>query len=368
MVRIFKDDIQRCICKKNIKTEFDIYKLRDNNQYEKYKIQGDNMNKGIILVIILAMTVFLSGCGEQQTVGNTFIGGTEGLKASFLTGTPPDKTTDGGSSGFSIVVKLENVGESSVAASDGYVQIWGLDAKTYNSNIPDFKKRFNQQDNFGTEIRGSRMNAGTPLTGGVATIDFGELKYLPVTQGDLPQTVWANICYKYTTKVAAQICVKNNVEQALNGKNICEVEGEKNPQNSGAPIQVTSLKETYAGNGKIGLTLIISHAGNGDNFFKDDNLDCRDVESNVDAGKVRVKFSDVQVSGKSVPVLCQGMDSNGYVRLFKEASSGTATYTLYCTVDVSGSNNVVEVPVGLELSYVYLQHITSPMTIRHITQ
>ncbi len=326
------------------------------------------MNKGIVLVIILAMTLFLSGCGGQTASGNTFIGGTEGLKVSFLPGSPPEKTTDGVTSGFGIVVKLENVGENSVAASDGYVQIWGLDANTYNSNIPDFKKKFSDQDGFGDEIRSARMNAGQVLTGGVGTVDFGELKYMPVTQGDLPQTVWANVCYKYTTKVAAQICVKNNVEQALSGTNICEVEGEKNPQNSGAPIQVTSLKETYAGNGKIGLTLILSHEGSGDNFFKDDKLECRDVESNVDAGKVRVTFKDVQISGKDVPVKCQGVDDNGYVRLFKEASNGKATYTLYCTVDVSGSENVVEVPIGLELSYVYLQHITSSMTIRHITQ
>jgi len=45
---------------------------------------------------------------------------------------------------------------------------------------------------------------------------------------------------------------------------ICEVEGEKSPQNSGGPIQVTSLKEAYGGNGKIVLTVTIAHVGNGD--------------------------------------------------------------------------------------------------------
>lgn len=322
------------------------------------------MNKGLALLVVLSITLFLTGCGTQTAAGKTFIGGTEGLKASFLAGSPPDKTTDGGSSGFSIVVKLENVGENTVAPSEGYVEIWGLDAGTYNSTPANFKVPFD------SEIRGAKMNAGTILTGGVSTVEFGELSYSPIIQGDISQTVWANICYKYTTQVAAQICVKNNVEQALGSKQICEVEGEKNPQNSGAPIQVTSLKETYAGNGKIGLTLILTHEGAGDNFFKATNGEpvCRDVESNSDAGKVKVEFTPVQVSGKNVPVVCQGSDANGYVRLYKDTSSGKATYTLYCTVDVSGSNNVVEVPIALSLNYVYLQHITSPMTIRHITQ
>jgi len=326
------------------------------------------MNKGLVLAILFALTIFISGCSNNNaTTGKTFIGGTEGLRTTFLAGNPPDRTTDGGTSGFSIVIKTENIGESDVEASDGYVQIWGLDASTYNSNLPNFKKVFNEENNFGDKLRGAIRNTdGTVINGGISTIEFGDLKYLPTIQGDLQQNIWANICYKYTTKVASQICVKNNVEQALSGKDICTVEGETNPQNSGAPVQVTSLKEAYAGNGKISLTLTIAHVGTGDNFFKDDKLDCNDVESNSDRGKVHVKFDDVQVAGRTVPVVCQGMD-DGYVRLFKDGS-GKETTTVYCTVDVSGSDNVVEVPLNAELSYVYLQHITQQITIRHISK
>jgi hypothetical protein len=327
------------------------------------------MNKGIVLLVILAATVLLIGCGTQQqtSTGTAFIGGTEGLRTTFLPGSPPDRTTDGGTSGFSIVVKAENVGENNVNANDGYVQIWGLDANTYGSNIPDFRKYFNQQQGFGTELRSAVMNFdGSVLNGGVATIDFGDLRYMPTIQGDIQQKVWANICYRYTTRATTQLCVKNNVEQAFSGKQICEVEGEKNPQNSGAPIHVTSLKESYAGNGRLGLTLTIEHVGNGDNFFMDNVLNCNDVESNLDRGKVRVVFRDVQISGRNVPVTCQGL-GDGYIRLFKD-SSGRETTTLYCTVDVSGSSNVVQVPLDVSLSYAYLQHVERDLTIRHITQ
>lgn len=317
---------------------------------------------------IFAITLFLTGCGQTTTTGKTFIGGTEGLRTTFLQGSPPVMTTDGGTGGFSIVVKLENVGENTIQATDGYVQIWGLDAGTYNSNIPDFKKFFSDQQGFGTELRGAVKNFdGSVLNGGVATIDFGDLKYMPTIQGDMPQTIWANVCYKYTTKTAAQICVKNNIEQGITGKEICQVEGERNPQNSGGPIQVTSLKESYAGNGKIGITLKIEHSGSGDNFFKDDQLFCNNVESNTDKGKVKVQFADVLISGHSVPVVCQGVSSDGYVRLFKDGTSKETTM-LYCTIDVSGNNNIVEVPLDLRLSYVYLQHATTDITIRHITQ
>jgi hypothetical protein len=322
------------------------------------------MNKAIVLLVILAATIFLTGCGETNTVvGKTFIGGTEGLRTNFLPGSPPDRTTDGETSGFSIVVKAENVGETDINPEDGYVQIWGLDAGTYSAaQYPDFKRGFTEP------IRGAAKSFdGNVVDGGISTIEFGDLSYLPTIQGDFPQTIWANICYRYTTKVATQICVKNNAEQALSSKQICEVEGEKNPQNSGAPIQVTSLKESYAGNGKIGLTLTIAHAGTGDAFFKYEGLNCNNVESNNDRGKVKVEFDNVEVSGRKVPVECPSLSDGGYIRLFG-AEGQKEAQTVYCTVDVSGSNNVVQVPLNLKLSYVYLQHIEQSMIIRHVSK
>jgi hypothetical protein len=321
------------------------------------------MKKVLALLAILAMSIFLTGCGETTTAGKTFIGGTEGIRVSFLPGQPPDTITDGGTSSFGIALKLENIGESTVKAGDLYVQILGIDGGIYNSQATDFKNT-NKED-----IRGAVKNFdGSVLNGGVSTIDFGELKYLGTSVGDLPQSPWADVCYKYTTQMAAQICVKSNIEQALSSKQICEVEGEKTPQNSGAPLQITSLKESYAGTDKIGLTLTITHSGAGDNFFKDSELKCNNVLSEPNAGKVKVTFKPVQVSGKSVPVICQGIDSEGYVKLYAD-NSAKATYNLYCTIDITGiSKNVVQVPLEASLSYVYLQHVTKDMTLRHISK
>jgi hypothetical protein len=329
------------------------------------------MNKGLILLVLFAMTVFLTGCSETTTTSSgTFIGGTEGLKTTFLTGSPPEKITDGGTSGFSIVVKLENVGESNIDADDGYVQIQGIDANIYGAEETNFKKMFSAQDNFGDTLLGARRGFdGKTLNGGIATVEFGNLAYSLISQGDMQQTIVADVCYRYTTKAVTQLCVKNNVEQALSSDNICTLEGEKSIQNSGGPIQVTSLKESYAGNGKIGITLTISHKGTGSAFFKYSDLNCNNVASNMDKGKVQVKFDEVQVSGKSVPVVCQGIDDDEYIRLYGDSTtSGGESYNLYCTVDTSGSDNVVEVPLNLELNYVYLQSVSTSLTIRHVTK
>jgi len=324
------------------------------------------MNKGLVLVAIFAITLFLTGCGTTTTQGKSFIGGTEGLRTTFLAGNPPSVTTDNGTTPFNIIVKLENVGESSVNAQDGYVEIWGSDASTYNSKYPEFRKLFSQEPTFGTDLTGAKINYGNVASGGTSTITFEDLAYTPRIAGDtLEQPIWANTCYKYKTQVATQICVKNNLEQALGGKDICEVEGEKNPQNSGAPIQVTSLKESFAGNGKIGIIVTIAHVGNGDAFFKDDQIKCLNTPSNTDKGKVKVTFKNVQLGGKSIPVVCPGIADGGYVRLFAENGAKEST-NIQCTVDVSGSNNIVQVPIEMELSYVYLQHVETSLTIRHV--
>lgn len=330
------------------------------------------MKKGLVLLIVLAMTVFLTGCGTTQTVGKTFIGGTEGLRATFLPGSPPETITDGSTSGFAIVVKLENIGETGVKSSDGYIKIQGIDQRIYNAKETDFKKLFSADGNkaFGTELLGARRGFdGKTLNGGIGTVGFEDLKYTLLSQGDTPQTIVADVCYKYATKVVTQLCVKNSVEQALGSSEICTVEGEKSPQNSGGPIQVTSLKESYAGTDKIGVTLTISHEGAGSAFFKYDTLDCNNVPSNMDKGKVKVKFENVQVAGKSVPVVCQGMDSEGYVRLYGDSASGNKeSYNLYCTIDTVGNNNIVEVPLNLELDYTYLQSVQTGLTIRHVSK
>jgi hypothetical protein len=95
-------------------------------------------------------------------------------------------------------------------------------------------------------------------------------------------------------------------------------------------------------------------------------LDCLNTASNNDRGKVKVEFEPVTISGREVEVNCPSL-TDGYIRLF--GGEGQAeTQTVYCTLDVAGSDNVVQVPLNLELSYVYLQHIEKSMTIRHISK
>lgn len=324
------------------------------------------MKLAIVLTILTVLV--LSGCGPtNNNKGDAFIGGIEGIRTSFLGGNPPNEIFDGRQSGFSIVVKMENVGEDDVEIGEGYVQIKGLDPGAYGND--DLKEQFS------VAIPGAKKNFdGSVLNAGVATIEFGELAYEPVIQGNLEQTVWADICYKYTTKTTTQLCIKKDPQLLLGEQKICDVEGEKNPQNAGAPIQISSLKESFAGNGKIGITMIFTHQGSGDAFFDPreslSEYKCNDVESNTKRGKVFVEVIPVKIGGKEITPQCIGLSESagvneGYMRLYKD-SSGKEQFSLYCTVDASSTDSIFQVPIEVETTYLYLQHIEKPILIRHV--
>lgn len=324
------------------------------------------MRLAIVLTILVVLV--LSGCTDNNTGGGkAFIGGTEGLRTSYLRGNPPDEIFDGGQSTFAIVVKLENVGEDDIEANEGYVKINGLDPGTYGMGNP--KKMID------VKIPGAKKNFdGSILNGGITTIEYGDLSYAPIIQGNLQQTVWADICYKYTTRTTTQLCIKKDPQLLLGDKKICDVEGEKYPQNAGAPIQVTSLKESFAGSGKIGVSMIFSHIGTGDAFFDprvslNENA-CNNLDSNSNKGRIHVLVKPVRIGGAQITPVCTGMSdtsgtNEGYIRLYKDGS-GREQSTLYCTIDAGSTDSIFEVPIEVEATYLYLQHLEKEVTIRHV--
>lgn len=326
------------------------------------------MNKIISFFALMVLAVFITGCeGTTRTSSDAFVGGTEAVKLSFMPGSPPETIVDGGQSSFTIAVKIENVGEHDIKQSDkGYVKVKGLEPGSYG-NTKNFLTDI-------TDIDGARKNFdGSVRNGLMSTVDFGTLSYKNTIVGDLQQQIYAEACYNYKTKMATQICVKQDAQQSLNDERICEVEGEKNPQNSGAPVHITSVKESFAGNGKIGLILTISHVGTGDGPFKDTLSVCNDVETNNDKNKIYVSFSPVRINNKDIYPVCSGLqdkksDHQGYVKLYTD-NSNKATTTLYCTLDVGTTfEGVFEVPLEAELSYKYLQHINTNLKIRHVAK
>jgi hypothetical protein len=323
--------------------------------------------KKMMWVVFVIFLIGLTGCKQQATVGSTFIGGTEGLKTAFLPGSPPAQIYDEGNYGFSIIVDLKNVGETTIKKGDGYVRISGLDAGSIGTST--------LQKDIDVELEGARRNEdGSTTAGGQTQVEFDNLKFTPSIQGQIESVVWADVCYHYTSKATTQLCIKKSAEDVAGQQKICTIDGNKdlNPQNSGAPIHVKTLKEVFRGQGKIGITVELEHQGTGDAFFKDTENICDNVLSNPAKNRVFVKFKPMNIGGRQVYPECSGLNdgasaSEGYIRLSDDAG-GKSSQIFVCSIDVSSANGIFQAPVDMEISYLYLQHIQTPLVIKHVSK
>ncbi len=77
----------------------------------------------------------MTGCQTTTTTTTSvtpFIGGSSGLKLSFVESAPPDQVYDMGNSAFAIGLKIDNVGEYSLEPNEGYVEIIVINPHDFN--------------------------------------------------------------------------------------------------------------------------------------------------------------------------------------------------------------------------------------------
>ncbi len=326
------------------------------------------MIKKMFLMFVICLLVFsLSGCGdteEQTSPGNAFLGGQAGLKAEFVDGMPPDSILDNDKQNFGIGIKLENMGEADVLENDGYIEIVGINAKDFGkTGQSDLKK------NVDDEIKGAKRSLdGDRIKGGLAIVEFPDLKYKQDLPGESSLQITADICYNYKTRAASKICVKKELLRGLDTDKICKVSEEKDVENSGGPVQITSVKQNPVGEGKIQLLFTIAHVGSPEDSFFKRGTDCEEIESNSDRYKVYFKVLN-DVDGKKPQ--CSGLDSGsgsnvdkseGYITLFSKAER-----QLSCTLNVEDVDTIFEKVMSFELEYRYFQSLQKDLKIRDVS-
>jgi len=319
----------------------------------------------ILTLLILAVLIFSIGCQKPDTTSldeTPFIGGANGLLASFIPGAPPEFIFDAGNYPFGISVKLENVGEDDAEITDAYVEIVGI-------NPIDFGKA-GQSDlikNMPNRLESARKNFdGTVLPGGQTVVEFGELKYLPDIHGNTNVKIRADVCYNYKTQTSTKICIKGDLLSDSVGGDICTINEEKAPQNSGGPIHITSLREAPIGTDKIQVSFIVEHVGDpNDAFFSVSAPEC---DTSITNPNKNVVFVNVVSDVNGVYAQCDGLEqpspdrSSGFVRLFNGAPR-----TVTCTIDISGIESTFNELFEVDLEYKYLQSIERPMIIRDVS-
>lgn len=320
----------------------------------------------IILVLVIVSLLLLTACKKQAPAIDTatpFIGGANGLLASFIEGAPPEYIFDSGNYPFGVSVKLENVGEDPIEVIDAFVEVEGINPIDFGKASQADLKR-----NIPNRLEAARKNFdGTVLPGGQTVVEFGELRYLPDLHGNTNVKIRANVCYNYRTQTSTKICVKGDLLRDVDMTgDICKVAEEKDPQNSGGPVHIVKLREAPIGTNKIQLTFEIAHVGDpNDGFFNVESPECDTSITNPERNMVFINvISDV--NGRVAH--CEGMQdasedgSSGFVTLFEGAPR-----VVTCTLDVSGIDSTFEDLFEVDLEYKYLQSIEREMLIRDVS-
>ena len=291
------------------------------------------------------------GCTQESgpKMTDPFIGGTTGLIMEFIDGAPPAEVYDGGAFPFTAVIKLENIGETDIAAGDITLKISGIDPMDFGTNAVSLSQ------NTMEPILGSKKGAeGNIIEGGILHVTFpstGDFNYGNELSGNIQFPFLANLCYKYTTKINTMLCIKKDPLSPV--ETICSTTELKETFNSGSPIQVANFKETPRGNDQIAFTFDIIHMGTGKIFGQ--NSGCDNSIENKDKVFITV---DTGIDGLECGIT-GGSSNSGDVTLYEGKRSVT------CSQSVASASDDFEKVTEITVDFDYMQEILTHVLVKH---
>ncbi len=228
--------------------------------------------KRIPIIVLLASLFIVAACAPKPTapVGGAFIGGTQGIVASFepLSVKDPESGfyTIYDTEDFSLDVLLKNKGEEVVPLGKATARLLGP-APNLFQNVPNWqllnKQAIEKISEFNPE-------------GGEEIISFtsagARAKYTGPVTGFTDITWNLEYWYDYKTQlIINDVCFKGDVTE----KKVCEVKEAKGFSVSGAPITVSKVEEDVAGKGVMLLKIEVKDAGTGQAAIPGQEFDTR---------------------------------------------------------------------------------------------
>lgn len=310
--------------------------------------------KKVFIVASILLLVFLAGCkGKEEAVSKTkaFVGGNDGLAISFLDGMPPAEVFDVDSP-FQIGVKVENKGEFDIVnADDVDVSITGITPSDFKVTAADLMK------NPSEPLKGAGIDgSGNIIKGDYVTVDFPEMNYYAPVSGSIPFTIRANVCYEYGTKAQGKLCIRKDLRGVTGEEGTCNPNRQVPAENSGAPIQITNIRQVVAGANKIDFFFTIKKVkSTADSLYKTGSS-CDSAIANRDV--VHIELSDTGLGTLTCSGLKDGTATSGYTTLYNNEREIKCSQVIDNLAD---SEKVVDI----KLKYAYKQFIDKELKVKH---
>jgi len=313
------------------------------------------MKSRAIILLSAFLLIFLAGCPQQQetsvTTGRAFVGGTQGLDVRFLSSLPPAEVFDEDNP-FQISVRLENKGEFDIAdANNIEVSITGINPADFGVTASDLMA------NSPEALEGVKIDgAGNVVSGDFATIDFPETEYLGTVSGSVPFTIRANVCYEYGTKAQGKLCVREDLRGVTGEAGVCDPNRQIPAENSGAPVQITNIRQNVAGSNKIDFFFTIRKSGPTQDTLHKTGTSCDTAITNRDI--VFVEVTETGLGTLTCSGLKDGTATTGFVTLFNNERE------IRCSQTIDSPEDFEKV-VDISLTYGYKQFIDTQLIVKH---
>lgn len=310
--------------------------------------------KKILTLFIVLLLVFVVGCTKKEEItvaGKAFVGGTQGLVISFLPNSPPAEVFDTDNP-FPISVKLENKGEFDVPSGAAIVSITGIRAEDFGVSSNTLLKSSAE------DMDAVRIDAqGNIVSGGYTTIDFPDnMQYAAKVAGSLSFPIRANVCYEYGTNAQGQLCIRKDLRGVTGEAGVCDPNRQVPAENSGAPVQITNIKQNVAGSNKIDFFFTVKQTGTAaDSLFKTGSK-CDSALANRDV--VLIKVEDPGLGTLTCSGLRDGTSISGYITLFNGEREVRCTQTITTPEDAI-------TPIKISLTYGYKQYADTQLKVKH---
>ncbi len=308
-----------------------------------------------ILIPVLILTLLITGCqtGTETTPRKLtdYVGGVDGLSIEFEEEAPPIEVFDNSETDFPIAVQIKNEGEYTIKSG-------GIVASLSGINQNDFSlASLHKKSNFDLDRKYSDREGATDV------IDFGMAKYKIDLSSDFTTKIIADVCYNYRTVAASSVCLKKDTRQYKSADACAINNNQLTFENSGAPIQVTEVKESSSGANRIKLDFTVENKKTGENFYKPGTFKDKCIPSSNEAraGENTI-YVEVTDSAKRLNFKCSalGDDNKGDVKLFDGKKQ------VSCILDTTGMQDTAfEQLVDITIDYVYRGAISQDITIKN---
>jgi hypothetical protein len=325
------------------------------------------MNQKYIIALSILAVILVSGCtGTQKPATETpltarpFVGGTQGVVASFFPGAPADEVVQTKDKQNEVVftVKLENKGETKVDGTKANIRLTGINTASTAWNI-DLK---NGKRTSSSEVLDPVQKVSNTLVpGGQLTVDFKSPRgYQGTLEGQFQFKATADVCYAYKSQGVSSACITENLVQQATGANACKTAGARSVYNKGAPVQVTAIEQIPFSKDTIGFQIKVKNVGGG-RVFASNTQNCAEKDSTTTVLD-KVFIDSVWLGGEKITDNCSPL---GTVGSSKVMTLVNGEGSMICKSKLlAGRSGIVEDLLTVNVGYDYNAQASKTFTVR----